>query len=178
MDFTSVKFAPKYEVSMCGTVRNATTKYVLGQHQTPTSEYLYVSVRVDGEKRHHSVHRMVASAWLPNHDDLPQINHKDGNKHNNHASNLEWCTAEYNAQHARDNGLATYKQVHWRGKLGAEHNRSVIVVAYPSRQVFCGLSEASRELDMGISRIHYLLRTGTIGRDGVSFKYITPMIRT
>lgn len=42
------------------------------------------------------VHRIVASAFIPNPDRLPQINHKDENKQNNNVNNLEWCTSKYN----------------------------------------------------------------------------------
>lgn len=42
------------------------------------------------------LHRLVASAWLPNPDNLPEINHIDANKSNNDVSNLEWCTRNYN----------------------------------------------------------------------------------
>jgi hypothetical protein len=50
-------------------------------------------------------HRMVALAWLENPDDLPFVNHKDGNKTNNAVSNLEWISAQGNVQHAFDTGL-------------------------------------------------------------------------
>ena len=48
-------------------------------------------------------HRLVAMAWIENPDSLEVVNHKDGNKTNNEASNLEWCTVKYNTQHAYDN---------------------------------------------------------------------------
>lgn len=52
-----------------------------------------------------SVHRLVAQAFIPNPDNLPQVNHIDTNKDNNYYLNLEWCTNLYNMQHAIENGL-------------------------------------------------------------------------
>lgn len=47
-----------------------------------------------------SIHRLVATHFIPNPDNLPEVNHIDGNKQNNAASNLEWCTNRYNVRHA------------------------------------------------------------------------------
>lgn len=63
----------------------------------------YAIATLDGEQL--AVHRLVALHFIPNPYQHPQVNHKDGNKMNNHASNLEWCSAEFNAQHALETGL-------------------------------------------------------------------------
>lgn len=51
------------------------------------------------------VHKLVALAFIPNPNTLPHINHKNGIKSDNRASNLEWCDAVYNMKHAKDTGL-------------------------------------------------------------------------
>jgi hypothetical protein len=55
--------------------------------------------RVEGLPAYPLVHRLVAQTWIPNPDNLPEINHIDGNPQNNHISNLEWCTHQQNHQH-------------------------------------------------------------------------------
>lgn len=66
----------------------------------------YLRIRIRGGKQEmYSIHRLVAETFVPNPDKKPQVNHKDGNKLNNHVSNLEWTTSKENLQHAWKNGL-------------------------------------------------------------------------
>jgi len=57
------------------------------------------------KQKKYAVHRLVALTWIPNPDNLPQVNHKDGNKLNNAIGNLEWTTGSDNVNHAFDNNL-------------------------------------------------------------------------
>lgn len=67
--------------------------------------YLRVFLSKNSKKKGFFVHRLVAKAYIPNPEGKAQVNHKDGDKKNNHVSNLEWTTPEENINHALDTGL-------------------------------------------------------------------------
>lgn len=82
-----------YEVSNLGRVRRN------GKILKPIKDrygYLLVNLYKNGIVRKFLVHRLVALAFLPNPQNLPQVNHKDENKTNNCLDNLEWCDSKYN----------------------------------------------------------------------------------
>lgn len=58
-----------------------------------------------------AVHRIIALAFCPNPNNYKEVNHKDGNKLNNHYSNLEWCTRSYNISHCHKLGLRSSKGI-------------------------------------------------------------------
>lgn len=65
--------------------------------------YEQVTLRKEGNKKTVRVHRIIAQTFIPNPDNLPQVNHIDGNKTNNCVDNLEWCDASHNMKHCFDN---------------------------------------------------------------------------
>lgn len=73
--------------------------------QVDRGGYLYVVLYDNGLRERWFVHRLVATVFLSNDLGLPQVNHINGDKTDNHVSNLEWCTAFRNNKHARDTGL-------------------------------------------------------------------------
>ena len=81
--------------------------------------YLVAKFCKHGKCRVLTVHRMVAKAFIPNPDNLSQVNHIDGNKQHNVVENLEWVSPAQNTQHAWDTGLIN-KDTHGNFKLTQE----------------------------------------------------------
>lgn len=106
-----------YEVSESGDVRSL-DRLIVGKDgreyrkkgkvlkPVVVSRYLNVCLsKPSCNPKQSRIHRLVATAFIENPCNLPQINHKDGNKMNNHFQNLEWVSAEQNVEHAQKMGL-------------------------------------------------------------------------
>jgi len=89
-----------YQVTECGKVLR---KDGFGYLKGKIDKYGYLTHGLSMGKKntmlHRTAHRLVAETYIPNPENKPQVNHKDGNKLNNHISNLEWCTAKENSEH-------------------------------------------------------------------------------
>lgn len=77
---------------------------ILSPSKTPVGYYRTI-LSISRYQKTFSIHRLVITAFTPNPLNLPQINHISGDKEDNSIWNLEWCTPEYNQQHAYDTGL-------------------------------------------------------------------------
>lgn len=113
-------FDERYEVSSFGHIRRAKSIYWRFLHGKYTPHILpektlslgtisqkgYIEVRF--ANRLHRLHRLIALAFVPNPNDLPQINHKNANKLDNRPENLEWCTNQQNRDHMVRLGLHAF----------------------------------------------------------------------
>lgn len=97
--------------------------------------YHKVNLNIDGEEKLYSVHRLVATSFIPNPYNKPEVNHIDGNKDHNYDTNLEWATSKENIEHAVRTGLK-------KGKKGQSHPMSKIDEATAIR--ICELLETNK----------------------------------
>lgn len=91
-----------YAITSCGKVWSYKNKKFL-KPGIYKKGYLYVNLWKDGGFKTKQIHRLVAEAYIPNPDNLPQVNHKDENKANNCLQNLEWCDCKYNNNYGTRN---------------------------------------------------------------------------
>lgn len=94
--------------SICAEIMRNGKKYrqyrILQIHGSIEDGYIVFRITVNGVRKHLRAHRLMANAWLGNHDNLV-VNHIDGNKTNNALKNLEWCTIADNNKHAIRTGI-------------------------------------------------------------------------
>lgn len=104
------------------------------------------------KNKNHRINRLIAQTFIPNPENLPEVNHKDGNKLNNNVDNLEWCTSSENNLHAVRMGLV---------KRGVTDPRSKPVVQLTLDgdfvAEFAGVKEAARETGISLGNISNVL---------------------
>ena len=102
-DNTTYNYTGVYQVSNIGRVKSLNYRNSGKEEILKTriiQGYERVRLHSNGEAKDFSVHRLVATMFIPNPDSLPIVNHKDECKTNNNVNNLEWCTYQYNSQYS------------------------------------------------------------------------------
>lgn len=95
---------PNYSISSSGVVTNIKTNKTVKAFPDKDG-YSVINLYNKAGMKTLKIHRLVASAFIDNPCNLPQINHRDGNKSNNALTNIEWCSGSSNMKHAHEIGL-------------------------------------------------------------------------
>ena len=138
--------------------------------EKPKCGYLYCALCKDGFARHIRVHRLVAFAFIPNPYNKPQVNHKDGNKQNNSADNLEWCTNSENVSHSYGN-TERGKARHWKGKMSNNHPNSKKVQQHTLDGVFVREWNCAKDIERELGFDCRCISACCRGKSKSSFNY-------
>lgn len=153
---------PRYEVNEIGEVRHRERKQIL-RGKIDRYGYLVITMSSGDRKKPQTVaaHRLVATAFIPNPDNLPCVNHKDEDKLNNSADNLEWCTFLYNTRYGT--GL----------QRGADKRKRPIVALKDGVEIkrYSCVGEAAEEFGVSPSSIKDVLRKKKWHKSSCGFEW-------
>lgn len=117
--------------------------------QSFTSGYLGVLLSVDGNKTSELVHRLVASTFVDNPDNKPQVDHRDGDRTNNHVDNLLWVTSKENHANTISKGQHTCQQ----------ESKTKQVIDVDTGEIFNSMMSAERKYKIPVGRISSAIRS-------------------
>lgn len=95
-----IKDFEDYSITQSGEVTNTRTGKAKAPDFNKSVGYFQVDLYKNNKRTKHYIHRLVAQAYIPNPLGLPEVNHKDSDRTNNHVSNLEWVSSSSNSIHA------------------------------------------------------------------------------
>lgn len=170
-----------YQVSDCGNVRSL-ARDVYRQDGTfhhhlkekilvpslNSKGYVKVHLYKNGKRKVMTIHRLVAMAFLPNPENKPMVNHKDENPLNNFVENLEWCSAQYNANYGTRNERIAKN--HKNVKLG-NHPRAKQVFCVELNKTFDCAKRAQEELGIWKSAIAKVCKGKAETAGGFHWRY-------
>ncbi len=156
-----VGYENEYKISSSGVIASIRTGNNLRPHKNKLG-YIRVELWKSGKRRSTGLHRVLAFAFIPNPENKPDINHKDGNPSNNDLSNLEWCTKSENILHSfrvlgRKSKISEVLRTYWVGRSGSRHHHSTPILQYDMQMNFIAeygsQGEAARVTGMNQGKI-------------------------
>lgn len=190
-----VRFREEYEVSSTGDVKSLARTLKNGKHHKEmilkpqfVGEYLgvYLPDQETGKQKWEYIHKLVAQAFIPNPENLPQVNHINEDKTDNRVENLEWCTKKYNNNYgtarkrAREKNIKTGrwknydgwteedikkdKKLRYQGQPKMEHTVYVYerVVSYRLVDTFKNAAKAAQSLNVSDSSVYHRLQDSSM----------------
>ena len=148
-----------YEISNYGQVNNIKRNKLLKPYSSTHLIYPRVNLSKNKKAKLHYHHRLLAKAFIPNPEDLPEINHKDGDKTNNSLENLEWVSHVQNVRHAFEEGLnlAATKLQGENSSMSKLTDGEVVRIRSLYKPYFYSMNKLAKEFGVSVQNIYMIV---------------------
>lgn len=168
MEWKKIKRNPNYSINRNGEVRNDATGRIKTPYENKANGYMTVDLYSNNKSTKVTIHRLLAEAFIPNPDNKPCIDHKDGDRKNNKLSNLRWATysennSRFNTFGVRSERIAVTKYKELRKKRGGGH---IAWGKIESIQYFDRIKDCAESFGCSQGNITLMLKSGAIGTRG------------
>ena len=168
MKWVKINRNSNYSINELGQIRNDSTGRMKTAYTNPANGYLTVDLYKDNKSHKVTVHRLLAEAFIPNPENKPCIDHKDGNRQNNALSNLRWAAYSENNSRFETNGVRSerIKVEHYteiRKERGGGHEAWGDI---DSVMFFNKIADAAEHFGCSQGNLTLMLKSGHIGRRG------------
>ena len=157
MKWKILKENENYSINEKGEIKNNITKKILSPSINKDSGYYQIDLWKNNKSRKYTLHRLVASNFIPNLENRPTVDHIDGNRLNNDISNLRWAT--YSEQNSRFN------------TFGVRSEKIKVINVNGEELIFNRIKDVAEHFNCNISNISQMLKKGTFGKRGKTRNY-------
>ena len=152
-----IKGFENYHINRNGVVYNKNTGIIKSAYVNKKNGYLYVDLYKENKSHKRPIHRLIAEAFVPNPENKPTVDHKNGNRLDNSIENLRWAT--YSEQNSRFN------------TIGIRSEKVIVTHENGTTMEFDRITDVAEHFNCNISNISQMLKKGTFGKRGKTRYY-------
>lgn len=181
MRWVKIKQNENYSINENGEIRNDTTGNIKVPFINSKNGYKTVDLYKDGKSKKYLVHRLIAEAFIPNPDNKPTVDHKDGNRTNNSIDNLRWAT--YSEQNSRFKTVGVRSERIKVTRYLEKRTKNGNHISWEGKKeilIFDRIKDAAKLFDVSVSNISFMLKKSEIGTRGkmrgLMFEYLNKTV--
>lgn len=173
MTWMKIKRNPNYSINENGEVRNDTTGRIKKGCINCRNGYIIIDLWKGNKSHKVPLHRLLAEAFIPNPENKPCIDHKDGNRQNNVLSNLRWATYSENNSRFNTYGVRSerIRMIHYKEQRNPRGGGHIAWLGIDEVKYFDRITDVANYFNLTLGSISQLITLGEIGRRGKTRGY-------